>query len=1059
MSTTWRERDREREWDGEVIRGPRKAFTTVRRYKVPDQFEEEDIVYEKDKVIVKRERDPPTRRYEEPEREPVRRDVKYRVIEREREVERSPPRREIREFRYERAPSPPSPPSSERVRESRFVREREFEREPQRTQPYELEKYSKSTEYFSRPDPPQPIIIRQEPQPIIIQEAPRKPIVLQREEPQYEFIEREEVREDRQLVRREQPRKEEPPRREELPRREDPRRDEDDYYYERTTREVDRGPKGGGGGAEAYDERGYDRRDVRPRDSASQYGGYSSDDSYEYVRKEKITEEGGRGRDVSPLHKRHLAEGALAGLGAAELVRHHRIRQGEDPRHRARQAVGAAALGAVGAEVISRAKSRRRSSRDQSRSRSSSRSARRERRSRRKHRSKSRSQSRARNLVSLAGIAAVGALAGYALKKSSANKETVVINERRSRSRRRRGSVDGFVEQQGRSESKRADPEQRNRRIAQAGLASAAAAGIWDRVRSRSRGGKSRERSRIRTGVPIAAAGLGGAALAGLYERNKGNKEARAEVARERSLSRSRSRSRSRSVLYPEDTHRPRRAASDNGLVVEYGDEPIYPDRESGRRGSRHHRDDEPGEYRRRHRSRSSDSGSSPDRRRHKSSRSRSRSRRRAIAETAAAAGAAGIAAHELGRRSERKRAKEERRRQREAEQADPYAHDHSPPRFDPPPVGAAAPRYPIQNDAYYPQGNVFPPPPPSDYREPQLHEPEYRNGPADYPPTSSAYYDPLENPPFNPADHSQYPPYNPSDYPPAPGVTPQPVADEGYGHQSGHSLHHRTMTGEQLDPHLGYPTANDTFAGDPRHGGERGRGEHENDPENSDRSNADGVNGLKGGAVRAPEAPKSKNVQWDLDSSVDSLASPVDARNENGEDPAQRSDHEGNGYDRDERDHDSDRRRRRRRRNRSSRDSDGATDEPTPPHPPPPQLPPQPPPASTPDPSHPDPSTYDQRKQQQQHHNKRSRDPSPASDSTVDLPPRFDELGRRVPEPNPDPLADRIEDVLSGRGGVGGIFGRVVGDLLGGGGGGGGGGGRGSGGSEGGGRRRRRRR
>ncbi|KAK4998736.1 hypothetical protein LTR66_002076, partial [Elasticomyces elasticus] len=53
MSTTWRERDREREWDGEVIRGPRKAFTTVRRYKVPDQFEEEDIVYEKDKVIVK----------------------------------------------------------------------------------------------------------------------------------------------------------------------------------------------------------------------------------------------------------------------------------------------------------------------------------------------------------------------------------------------------------------------------------------------------------------------------------------------------------------------------------------------------------------------------------------------------------------------------------------------------------------------------------------------------------------------------------------------------------------------------------------------------------------------------------------------------------------------------------------------------------------------------------------------------------------------------------------------------------------------------------------------
>ena len=61
-----------------------------------------------------------------------------------------------------------------------------------------------------------------------------------------------------------------------------------------------------------------------------------------------------------------------------------------------------------------------------------------------------------------------------------------------------------------RSQSKARDPERRNRRIAQAGLASAAAAGIWERVRSKSCGenGKSRSRSksRIRTGVPVVAA-------------------------------------------------------------------------------------------------------------------------------------------------------------------------------------------------------------------------------------------------------------------------------------------------------------------------------------------------------------------------------------------------------------------------------------------------------------------------------------------------------------------------------------------------------------------------
>lgn len=51
-------------------------------------------------------------------------------------------------------------------------------------------------------------------------------------------------------------------------------------------------------------------------------------------------------------------------------------------------------------------------------------------------------------------------------------------------------------------------------------------------------------------------------------------------------------------------------------------------------------------------------------------------------------------------------------------------------------------------------------------------------------------------------------------------------------------------------------------------------------------------------------------------------------------------------------------------------------------------------------------------------------------SDATVDLPPRFDEQGNRRRE---DPLADKINDILAGRGTAGGLFRRLTGDLLGG--------------------------
>ncbi|KAH0286778.1 hypothetical protein KCU71_g15940, partial [Aureobasidium melanogenum] len=210
-----------------------RTYTTVRRYRVPDRAFEEEDVYEK-QIVIKRDREQAPR-YD--------RDLEYRTRERD------APREVVRyERNVERAPSP------ERVREFRF--EREVEREPPRRDQWDLERYTRSTEYYQ----PQPIIIRQEPQPIIIKEAPRQQVVLQREEPHYEATERDDAQ----------------------------RRRDDDYYYERTTREVDRGPRRGGGGEDFHDERDY-RRDVDPRDSASNYADdrYSSDEDVVITRTER----------------------------------------------------------------------------------------------------------------------------------------------------------------------------------------------------------------------------------------------------------------------------------------------------------------------------------------------------------------------------------------------------------------------------------------------------------------------------------------------------------------------------------------------------------------------------------------------------------------------------------------------------------------------------------------------------------------------------------------------------------------------------------------------------
>lgn len=57
-------------------------------------------------------------------------------------------------------------------------------------------------------------------------------------------------------------------------------------------------------------------------------------------------------------------------------------------------------------------------------------------------------------------------------------------------------------------------------------------------------------------------------------------------------------------------------------------------------------------------------------------------------------------------------------------------------------------------------------------------------------------------------------------------------------------------------------------------------------------------------------------------------------------------------------------------------------------------------------------------------------------SDTTVELPPRFDENGRRMPDQAGDPFAEKLQEMFAGKGLAGGLFKRIAGDFMGGGGG-----------------------
>lgn len=180
----------------------------------------------------------------------------------------------------------------------------------------DIERYRKEVEYYAPADPPpQPIVIRQkapEPQQIIVQEAPAPPpVIIDRQTDPGYLVLREN---DRQVARR------------------DPR--DDEYYYRREERRDD--------------DYAMERYDRRRRD-------YQDDDEDVYVKRTIIRRE--RSTSADHHRRRHLAEGGLAGAGLAALVSSRRGRDGDLPENRGKKVLAGAALGALGTEVIRRARS------------------------------------------------------------------------------------------------------------------------------------------------------------------------------------------------------------------------------------------------------------------------------------------------------------------------------------------------------------------------------------------------------------------------------------------------------------------------------------------------------------------------------------------------------------------------------------------------------------------------------------------------------------------------------------------------------------------------------
>ncbi|KAJ0417072.1 hypothetical protein BJY00DRAFT_325794 [Aspergillus carlsbadensis] len=564
------------------------------------------------------------------------------------------------------------PEDRERERERDFLFRREdsgpsdrelvIRRTTEREEPIMVQRYERETDYDrSERD----------------YHEPRGPVYINPRESDYEMIHRSEVDRDREPA----------------------------YYYHRRVREYDN------------DDRRI-RRELSPSDSVSQAtrrrdDDYSSDDSMVYIRKET--------KEYDDHHRRHLASGALVGVGAAELLRSRSKKNGGEVSSgagRLGRDVGAGALGAVAVEAVSRAKDYYRSkSRHRSHSFDDDRSSRYSHHRHYNHshshsrhgrsRSRSHSRSRARTFAEIGlGAAAIAGAGGE--------------DDKRSESHRRK-------------------------HMAEAGIAGAAVAGLVERARSKSKGRRSRSRSksRLRKALPVVAAGLGSAVAANVWDKHK-DKEAEEAVHR-KDRRRSRSRGRPQSETYPDPTR-------DSAGLIEYGDHPVTgsipaanyygrPVSSQGyhtdasdpvARGAAGHR----GRTRSRSRSRSRArfSSSSPDSsgedHRRRRSRHRHRSKSRDIAGAALAATGVGYAAHKYSQHREREREDRDRQRYDSDGRPSPYEEPYSPGPY------AASPNPGASLDPQFRNANYYPPPPGSAPVPPMTPNPY---NPADYPPPPNA--------------------------------------------------------------------------------------------------------------------------------------------------------------------------------------------------------------------------------------------------------------------------------------------------------------------------------
>jgi len=413
----------------------------------------------------------------------------------------------------------------------------------------DVQRFTRTAEYYGPPMQPQTIIIKQEP--IIIEKRAS--------DGEYQIVRKADPEEERAVAKRDD-------------RSRGPGKEEE-YFYEKTVKERvdDR--------EDDFYERKNTRREVSPGDSVSQAGGrdrgrdrsrdrsrdrghdHSSDDSLVNVRKKtrEIVSD-----DESPHHKRHLAEGVIAGIGAAELLRRNKKKEGRETSSglsRVGKDIGAGVLGAVAAEGISRVRSEYRS-RSRHRERSESRERHRDRkgRSHSRRRSSSGSDDHLKTLKKYGLGAAALAAAAIAANSMGKNKDN---DDRRSRSRHRRGSSDDSGVDDARNKS------HRNKRMAEAAGAGALVAGLVEKARSKSRSRKGEQPSLARQAIPVVAAGLGSAALAGVYENRKAKKETEAAEREKRARSRHRSHSRARDAGFnPEG---PQNAVFNDPRLIEYG--------------------------------------------------------------------------------------------------------------------------------------------------------------------------------------------------------------------------------------------------------------------------------------------------------------------------------------------------------------------------------------------------------------------------------------------------------------------------------------------------------